>query len=145
MIQCKNIKTSGRDTGHIKREENVNTYEFSTKLHNRTNAAGQTVEKVRVWLEESTNNRFLSDAGFKRGQIVEIHTFLKSEKIMIMRINDPAGSAVGKRAKVAGKADRALFDITRNSDQMPAAFHPKNNSKLIATIEAGLITIQAKG
>ncbi len=123
----------------------MNTYEFSTKLHNRKNAAGQTVEKVRVWLEESTNNRFLSDAGFKRGAIVEIHTFLKSEKIMIMRINDPAGSAVGKRAKVAGKADRALFDITRNSDQMPAAFHPKNNSKLIATIEAGLITIQAKG
>ena len=123
----------------------MKTYEFSTKLHNRTNAAGQTVEKVRVWLEESTNNRFLSDAGFKRGQIVEIHTFLKSEKIMIMRINDPAGSAVGKRAKVAGKADRALFDITRNSDQMPAAFHPKNNSKLIATIEDGLITIEAKG
>jgi len=123
----------------------VKTYEFSTKLHNRKNAAGQTVEKVRVWLEESTNNRFLSDAGFKRSTIVEIHTFLKSEKIMIMRINDPAGSAVGKRAKVAGKADRALFDITRNSDQMPAAFHPKNNSKLIATIEAGLITIQAKG
>jgi len=50
----------------------VKTYEFSTKLHNRKNSAGQTVEKVRVWLEESTNNRFLSDAGFKRGAAVDI-------------------------------------------------------------------------
>ena len=122
----------------------MKTYEFSTKLHNRKNAAGQTVEKVRVWLEESTNNRFLSDAGFKRGAIVEIHTFLKTDTIIIMLITHPNLKAVGKRAKVAGKADRALFDITRNSDQMPAAFHPKNNSKLIATIKTGLITIKVK-
>ena len=123
----------------------MNTYEFSTKLHNRKNSAGKTVEKVRVWLEESTNNRFLSDAGFKRGAIVEINTFLKTDTIMIMLINDPTLKAVGKRAKVAGKADKALFDITRNSDQMPAAFHPKNNSKLIAYVETGLITIKVKG
>jgi len=131
----------------------VKTYEFSTKLHNRTNAAGQTVEKVRVWLEESTNNRFLSDAGFKRGAAVQI--VILDESIRISLIDDQTAKAekynltvipiiIGKRAKVAGKADRALFDITRNSDQMPAAFHPKNNSKLIATITTGLITIKAK-
>ena len=128
----------------------MKTYEFSTKLHNRTNAAGKTVEKVRVWLEESTNNRFLSDAGFKRGAPVEINTFLNNGKIMIQLANNKTDTIAeskiyAKRAKVAGKADRALFDITRNSDQMPAAFHPKNNSKLIATIEYGLITIKAKG
>ena len=131
----------------------MKTYEFSTKLHNRTNAAGQTVEKVRVWLEESTNNRFLSDAGFKRGAAVQI--VILDESIRISLIDDQTAKAekynltvipiiIGKRAKVAGKADRALFDITRNSDQMPAAFHPKNNSKLIATITTGLITIKAK-
>jgi len=131
----------------------VKTYEFSTKLHNRTNAAGQTVEKVRVWLEESTNNRFLSDAGFKRGAAVQI--LILDESIRISLIDDQTAKAekynltvipiiIGKRAKVAGKADRALFDITRNSDQMPAAFHPKNNSKLIAYVQTGLITIKVK-
>jgi len=131
----------------------VKTYEFSTKLHNRTNAAGQTVEKVRVWLEESTNNRFLSDAGFKRGAAVQI--LILDESIRISLIDDQTAKAekynltvipiiIGKRAKVAGKADRALFDITRNSDQMPAAFHPKNNSKLIAYVRTGLIYIKAK-
>ena len=121
----------------------MKTYEFSTKLHNRTNAAGKTVEKVRVWLEESTNNRFLSDAGFKRGAPVEIVIDTDSISIYLRFVDD--APLLGKRAKVAGKADRALFDITRNSDQMPAAFHPKNNSKLIATIEYGLITIKVKG
>ena len=120
----------------------MKTYEFSTKLHNRTNAAGKTVEKVRVWLEESTNNRFLSDAGFKRGAAVDIAIF--DDNIRIALIDDDADANVGKRAKVAGKADRALFDITRNSDQMPAAFHPKNNSTLIAHIETGLIRITIK-
>ena len=120
----------------------MKTYEFSTKLHNRTNAAGKTVEKVRVWLEESTNNRFLSDAGFKRGAAVDIAIF--DDNIRIALIDDDANANVGKRAKVAGKADRALFDITRNSDQMPAAFHPKNNSTLIAHIETGLIRITIK-
>ena len=135
----------------------MKTYEFSTKLHNRKNAAGQTVEKVRVWLEESTNNRFLSDAGFKRGAAVQIvidkgeisiallpeHAQHFTGRLMNHR-NESVDISIGKRAKVAGKADRALFDITRNSDQMPAAFHPKNNSKLIATITTGLITIKAK-
>jgi len=122
----------------------VKTYEFSTKLHNRTNAAGKTVEKVRVWLEESTNNRFLSDAGFKRGAPVVIVILPDLISIVLLPENESVDISIGKRAKVAGKADRALFDITRNSDQMPAAFHPKNNSKLIATIETGLITIKAK-
>lgn len=131
----------------------MKTYEFSTKLHNRTNAAGQTVEKVRVWLEESTNNRFLSDAGFKRGAAVQI--LILDESIRISLIDDQTAKAekynltvipiiIGKRAKVAGKADRALFDITRNSDQMPAAFHPKNNSTLVAYVQTGLITIKVK-
>ena len=123
----------------------MNTYEFSTKLHNRTNAAGQTVEKVRVWLEESTNNRFLSDAGFKRGTAVQIVIDADSISIYLSGVVIPPYSANYKNAKVAGKADRALFDITRNTDQMPAAFHPKNNSKLIAYVETGLITIKAKG
>ena len=121
----------------------MKTYEFSTKLHNRTNAAGKTVEKVRVWLEESTNNRFLSDAGFKRGAAVDIA--ILDDNIRISLIDNEAAEIIGKRAKVAGKADRALFDITRNSDQMPAAFHPKNNSKLIAYVQTGLITIKVKG
>ena len=121
----------------------MKTYEFSTKLHNRTNAAGKTVEKVRVWLEESTNNRFLSDAGFKRGAAVDIAIFAAGF-IRIALIDDEAAEIIGKRAKVAGKADRALFDITRHSDQMPAAFHPKNNSTLIAHIETGLIRITIK-
>ena len=117
----------------------MKTYEFSTKLHNRKNSAGKTVEKVRVWLEESTNNRFLSDAGFKRGASVQITIDKASGGSIVIRLVKTGNK------KVAGKADRALFDITRNSDQMPAAFHPKNNSKLIATIEYGLITIKVKG
>ena len=125
----------------------MKTYEFSTKLHNRKNAAGKIVEKVRVWLEESTNNRFLSDAGFKRGAAVEI--VIDTESISIYGFGSIKHYGrlpmIAKRAKVAGKADRALFDITRNSDQMPAAFHPKNNSKLIAYVQTGLITIEAKG
>jgi len=131
----------------------VNTYEFSTKLHNRKNAAGQTVEKVRVWLEESTNNRFLSDAGFKRG--AEVHIVVDQGENSIggeisIYLNDVSHISyeplsLRKRAKVAGKADRALFDITRNSDQMPAAFHPKNNSTLVAYVQTGLITIKVKG
>ena len=119
----------------------MKTYEFSTKLHNRKNSAGQTVEKVRVWLEESTNNRFLSDAGFKRGAAVEI-VIDKGENSISGEITIKLSETGNK--KVAGKADRALFDITRNSDQMPPEFHPKNNSTLIATIEYGLITIKAK-
>ena len=116
------------------------TYEFSTKLNNRKNSQGVIVEKVRVWLEESTNNRFLSDAGFTRGTPVYLH-ILKDQIIIttdLMRTE-------GKKVKVAGKADRALFDITRNADQMPESFHPKNNSRLVATIESGVITIKVKG
>ena len=120
----------------------MKTYEFSTKLHNRTNAAGQTVEKVRVWLEESTNNRFLSDAGFKRGAAVEI-VIDKGEETISGAITIKLSKTGNK--KVAGKADRALFDITRNSDQMPPEFHPKNNSKLVAYVKDGLIWIKVKG
>ena len=125
-------------------------YEFSTKLHNRKNAAGQTVEKVRVWLEESTNNRFLSDAGFKRGAAVQIlidkgeNSIGGEISIYLSGVTIPPYSANYKNAKVAGKADRALFDITRNSDQMPDAFHPKNNSTLVAYVQTGLITIKVK-
>jgi hypothetical protein len=120
----------------------VKTYEFSTKLHNRTNAAGKTVEKVRVWLEESTNNRFLSDAGFKRGAAVEI-VIDKGDNSISGEITIKLSETGNK--KVAGKADRALFDITRNSDQMPATFHPKNNPTLVAYVQTGLITIKVKG
>ena len=129
------------------------TYEFSTKLNNRKNSQGVIVEKVRVWIEESTNNRFLSDNGFTRGTPVDIH--IQEDSILIENseehlANRFSGSvswdtARGKQAKVAGKADRALFDITRNADQMPESFHPKNNSRLVATIEYGLITIKVKG
>ena len=127
-------------------------YEFSTKLNSRKNSAGVTVEKVRVWLEESKNNRFLSDAGFIRGAAVDIlidhehHNFNENADIadgQILISLRPI-MAAGTRAKVAGKADRSLFDITRNSDQMPAAFHPKNNARLVANVERGFITITAK-
>ena len=132
----------------------MTNYEFSTKLNNRKNSAGVTVEKVRVWLEESTNNKFLSDNGFKRGAPVQIFTFINS--IMIVAINRglPVPDASielaekygkVKKAKVAGKDDRALFDIPRNTDQMPESFHPKNNARLVASIEYGIITIKAKG
>ena len=126
-------------------------YEFSTKLNSRKNSAGVTVEKVRVWLEESKNNRFLSDAGFVRGAAVDITINWKKEILdpngpdrINIRLLPPEELAAGKRAKVAGKADRSLFDITRNSDQMPAAFHPKNNARLVAIVERGFITIRAK-
>ena len=126
-------------------------YEFSTKLNSRKNSAGVTVEKVRVWLEESKNNRFLSDAGFVRGAAVDITINWKKEILdpngpdrINIRLLPPEELAAGKRAKVAGKADRSLFDITRNSDQMPAAFHPKNNARLVANVEFGFITITAK-
>ena len=78
-------------------------YEFSTKLNNRKNSAGVVIEKVRVWLEESTNNRFLSDNGFKRGAAVDIVTML--DRIDILLLPDPIGTykPEGKRAKVAGK------------------------------------------
>ncbi len=123
-------------------------YEFSTKLNSRKNSAGVTVEKVRVWLEESKNNRFLSDAGFVRGAAVDIFIDQEKSVITITLLNpkwmQSVGIVIGKRAKVAGKADRSLFDITRNSDQMPAAFHPKNNARLVANIKFGHITITAK-
>ena len=126
-------------------------YEFSTKLNSRKNSAGVTVEKVRVWLEESKNNRFLSDAGFIRGAAVDITINWKKEILdpngpdrINIRLLPPEELAAGKRTKVAGKADRSLFDITRNSDQMPAAFHPKNNARLVANVERGFITITAK-
>tara|TARA_R110002074_G_scaffold377077_1_gene554409 strand:- start:160 stop:561 length:402 start_codon:yes stop_codon:yes gene_type:complete len=132
----------------------MTNYEFSTKLNNRKNSAGVTVEKVRVWLEESTNNKFLSDNGFKRGVPVQIFTFINS--IMIVAINRglPVPDASielaekygkVKKAKVAGKDDRALFDITRNTHQMPESFHPKNNARLVASISDGFITIKVKG
>ena len=123
------------------------TYEFSTKLNNRKNSQGVIVEKVRVWLEESTNNRFLSDAGFTRGTPVYLH-ILKDQIIIASAITTDLTEPLargGKKVKVAGKADRALFDITRNADQMPEPFHPENNSRLIATIESGVITIKVKG
>ena len=118
-------------------------YEFSTKLNSRKNSAGVTVEKVRVWLEESKNNRFLSEAGFVRGAAVDIVVYYLLNEITISPLKDWQ-QPLGKRAKVAGKADRSLFDITRNSNQMPAAFHPKNNARLVANVERGFITITAK-
>ena len=120
-------------------------YEFSTKLNNRKNSAGVVIEKVRVWLEESTNNRFLSDNGFKRGAAVDIVTLL--DRIDILLLPDPIGTykPEGKRAKVAGKDDRSLFDITRNANQMPESFHPKNNARLVADVEYGIITIKVAG
>ena len=120
-------------------------YEFSTKLNNRKNSKGVIVEKVRVWLEESTNNRFLSDNGFTRGASVDIFILTGIENILIRLVNDSDTHNSGaKKAIVAGKKDRSLFDITRNADQMPESFHPKNNSRLVATIEYGLITIKTK-
>ena len=120
-------------------------YEFSTKLNNRKNSAGVVIEKVRVWLEESNNNRFLSDNGFKRGAAVDIVTL--NNRIDILLLPDPIGTykPEGKKAKVAGKDDRSLFDITRNANQMPESFHPKNNARLVANIEYGIITIKAVG
>ena len=120
-------------------------YEFSTKLNNRKNSAGVVIEKVRVWLEESTNNRFLSDNGFKRGAAVDIVTML--DRIDILLLPDPIGTykPEGKRAKVAGKDDRSLFDITRNANQMPESFHPKNNARLVAIVEYGIIIIKVAG
>ena len=120
-------------------------YEFSTKLNNRKNSAGVVIEKVRVWLEESTNNRFLSDNGFKRGAAVDIVTML--DRIDILLLPDPIGTykPEGKRAKVAGKDDRSLFDITRNANQMPESFHPKNNARLGADVEYVIITIKVAG
>ena len=119
-------------------------YEFSTKLNNRKNSAGVVIEKVRVWLEESNNNRFLSDHGFKRGAPVDIVTKKNSIHITLISGNEEAYKPEGKRAKVAGKVDRSLFDITRNSDQLPAAFHPNYASRLIASVKWGQIIIKAK-
>ena len=126
-------------------------YEFSTKLNNRKNSKGVIVEKVRVWLEESTNNRFLSDNGFTRGASVDI--VIHSLGVSIALLPDPIIDRKtgintyipeGKQAIVAGKTDRSLFDITRNADQMPESFHPKNNARLVATIEYGSIIIKVR-
>ena len=122
-------------------------YEFSTKLNNRKNSAGVVIEKVRVWLEESTNNRFLSDHGFKRGAPVDIVTKNNSIQITLIIDNEANAAAYepeGKRAKVAGKDDRSLFDITRNANQMPESFHPEYASRLIASVKWGQIIIKAK-
>ncbi len=129
--------------------DQVMLYEFATKVNNRKNSAGIIIEKTRVWLEESTNNRFLSDAGFTRGTPVYIFThddqitIIVNTSIHIERHRRLAKTE-GKRAKVAGKADRSLFDITRNRDQMPEAFHPENNARLVAIVESGFITITTK-
>ena len=39
--------------------------EFATKTNDRKNSKGEIVEKTRVWIEESENNRFLTDNGLK--------------------------------------------------------------------------------
>ena len=62
-------------------------YEFSTKLNSRKNSVGGTVEKVRVWLEESKNNRFLSDAGFVRGAAVDIVMGMTEVEPTVIAIN----------------------------------------------------------
>jgi len=85
-------------------------YEFSTKLNSRKNSAGVTIEKVRVWLEESKNNRFLSDAGFVRGAAVDIEIDQELNEISISLLHTESGrywygttEPRGKHAKVAGK------------------------------------------
>ncbi len=107
-------------------------YQFATKKNDRKNSRGETVEKVRVWLEESKTNRFLTDHGFKRGESVKIE--YNNDQIIITL--DEQGNKI-----VAGKADRSLFDIVRNRGSLHECFHPGNNAFLIATVTQGRIQI----
>lgn len=111
--------------------------EFATKTNDRKNSKGEIVEKTRIWIEESENNRFLTDNGLIRGERVSITIDLEKDTITILL--DEKGSKV-----VAGKGTRSLFDIVRNRSQIPECMHPSKNKTLQATIEFGKIVITCK-
>jgi hypothetical protein len=110
-------------------------YQFATKKNDRKNSRGETVEKTRIWFEESKTNRFLTNHGFKRGESISIQ--YNNDQIIITL--DEQGNKI-----VAGKADRSLFCIDRNRNAISQSFHPENNAFLIATVTQGRIEITCK-
>ena len=90
---------------------------------------------TRVWLEESTNNRWLSDHGFIRGEKYKLIQGDDSLTILL----DCEGSKV-----VSGKDTRSLFDITKKRENHVPCFYPDVPKTLIAEIEHGKIVIKCK-
>ena len=71
---------------------------------------------IRIWLEESINNRYLSDNGFVKGSRFNV---VIDQDIMVLKLDDQ-----GKH-KVSGKGDRSIIDIVRKAEKLPSFVNPK--------------------
>ena len=80
---------------------------------------------IRIWLEESINNRYLSDNGFVKGSRFDLA--IGSNGIALV-LNDQ-----GKH-KVSGKGDRSIIDIVRKAEKLPRFVNPNfaDTFKLVA-------------
>ena len=77
---------------------------------------------VRLWIEESNGNRFLSDAGFVKGtrfNIVIRESRILAENHIVLILRDQ-----GKH-KVSGKGNRSIIDIVRKAEKLPPFVNPK--------------------
>ena len=80
---------------------------------------------IRIWLEESINNRYLSDNGFVKGS--RFNMVIEENHIVLMLDEN------GKH-KVSGKGDRSIIDIVRKAEKLPSFVNPKfaDSFKLMA-------------
>ena len=77
---------------------------------------------VRLWIEESNGNRFLSDNGFVKGARFNVRIELRSggfDSLMGLVLD-----ANGKH-KVSGKGNRSIIDIVRKAEKLPPFVNPK--------------------
>ena len=90
---------------------------------------------IRIWLEESINNRYLSDNGFVKGSRFDVAIEVKTvsmgwavDKRIALTLNEN-----GKQ-KVSGNGDRSIIDIVRKAEKLPIFVNPrfKDSFKLMA-------------
>ena len=79
-------------------------------------ATKQNRGSIRIWLEESINNRYLSDNGFVKGSRFN----MVIEQDLIVLVLDENG-----KHKVSGKGDRSIIDIVRKAEKLPSFVNPK--------------------
>ena len=85
---------------------------------------------VRIWLEESINNRYLSDNGFVKGarfnMVIERlrRPPTKSMGWTVEKRHTLTLNANGKH-KVSGKGDRSIIDIVRKAEKLLPFVNPK--------------------
>ena len=78
---------------------------------------------IRIWLEESINNRYLSDNGFVKGSrfnvVIDRWPQSLGHHHILLKLDDQ-----GKH-KVSGKGDRSIIDIVRKAEKLPNFVNPK--------------------